>query len=140
MPLQSKVTCYTAWANARCSSFNRPLCNIFTDLFTGTHLKSLLEGFIGKSPKNMHNMTRCHTYRQLTAQFELLLVELREAGIIPENSEIDCKMIAKKNTKCIAELLWKLIVYDIRFTWERSSQLQLDNNKLVCSVCFKVQG
>ncbi|GCB71563.1 hypothetical protein scyTo_0001618 [Scyliorhinus torazame] len=114
-----------------------PLNNVFSDIFVGTHLKSLLKGLIGKCPKNIHNMTRCHTYRQRIAQFELLLVELRAAGIIPEDSEFDCDAIAKKNTKCIAELLWRLIVYDIRFTWERSSQLQLDQNKLVCSVCFK---
>ncbi|XP_067907309.1 uncharacterized protein [Heterodontus francisci] len=137
MPLQSKIKCYTAWANVRCASFERPLSNVFTDLFTGTHLKSLLKGFTGKSPKKMRGMTRCHTRRQLSAQFELFLVELQTAGIIPESTEIDCDMIAKKNTKCIAELLWKLIVHDIRFTWERSSQLQLDNDKLVCSVCFK---
>lgn len=40
----------------------------------------------------------------------------------------------------ISDLLWKLIVYDIRFTWERSSQLLLNNEKLVCAICFKVGG
>ncbi|XP_043564823.1 uncharacterized protein LOC122559439 [Chiloscyllium plagiosum] len=136
MPQQSKITCYTAWANVRCSSLDRPLSNVFTDLFTNTHLKSLVEGFTGRSPKNMQSMTCCHSSRQVAAQFELLLVELRTAGIIPENSKIDCGIIAKKNTKRIKELLWRLIVHDIQFTWERSSQLQLDNDKLVCSVCF----
>uniref|UniRef100_UPI00398EB846 uncharacterized protein n=1 Tax=Pristiophorus japonicus TaxID=55135 RepID=UPI00398EB846 len=137
MPLQSRITCYTAWANVRCSSFNRQFNNIFADLFADTHLKSLLEGFIGKSPKQMDSLAQCQTYRQLITQFELFLEELRTAGIIPENSKINCDMMAKKNTKCIGELLWKLIVHDIRFTWERSSQLQLDNDKLVCAVCFK---
>ncbi|XP_048405148.1 uncharacterized protein LOC125460951 isoform X2 [Stegostoma tigrinum] len=137
MSQQSKIACYTAWANMRCSSLDRPLNNVFTDLFAGTHLKSLLEGFIGKSSKNMRSMTCCHSSRQVAAQFELLLVELRAAGILPENSEIDCGTIAKKNTKRIMELLWRLIVHDIQFTWERSSQLLLDNDKLVCSVCFK---
>ncbi|XP_059834388.1 uncharacterized protein LOC132398666 [Hypanus sabinus] len=137
MPPQSRITCYTAWANVRCSSLSHQLNNVFTDLFTDIHLKSLLESFTGGSPQKLSSLAQHQTKRQLVLQFKLFLGELQKAGIVPQNCNIDCGLISKKNTKSIDDLLWKLIVHDIQFTWERSSQLQLDSDKLICSVCFK---
>ncbi|XP_032894096.1 uncharacterized protein LOC116984113 [Amblyraja radiata] len=137
MPLRTRITCYTAWANARCSSLSRQLNNIFIELFTDNHLKKLLESFTGKAPRNMNGMAQRQSKQNLIPRFELFLEELQKAGIIPKDSKIDCGLIAKKNIKSVSDLLWKLIVYDIRFTWERSSQLLLNNEKLVCAICFK---
>ncbi|XP_078251107.1 uncharacterized protein LOC144590125 [Rhinoraja longicauda] len=99
-------------------------------------------------------MAQYQSKQKRILRLELFLEELQKAGIIPKDSKLDCGLIAKKNTKSvmvdeanigstisstdgISELLWTLIVYDIRFTWERSSQLLVNDEKLVCAICFK---
>ncbi|XP_075062083.1 uncharacterized protein LOC142150797 [Mixophyes fleayi] len=41
------------------------------------------------------------------------------------------------NVSQVLNLLWKLISYDLLFTWERSSQLMHSDVKVICSVPFK---
>ncbi|RXN00140.1 Ankycorbin [Acipenser ruthenus] len=77
------------------------------------------------------------TLQQVITRVEWFVEELKKAKIISENDNINCRAIARRNYECVLNLLWKLIAHDIWFTWERSSQLQLSDDKLLCSIPFK---
>ncbi|KAK6482400.1 hypothetical protein HHUSO_G15403 [Huso huso] len=133
---QSQVTGFTAWANVRLLASDHQVTNVLKDLFIGTHLKALLESFTGKSLRRMQSMDGL-TLQQVITRVEWFVEELKKAKIISENDNINCRAIARRNYECVLNLLWKLIAHDIWFTWERSSQLQLSDDKLLCSIPFK---
>uniref|UniRef100_H3B944 Uncharacterized protein n=1 Tax=Latimeria chalumnae TaxID=7897 RepID=H3B944_LATCH len=136
MALRTKVNGFTAWANMRLFAFSSRVNNVLTQLFSGTNMKALLQSFTGKPMKKMQSMDRL-TQQQVVARVEWFVEELKKVGVIAEDTSIDCNKIAMKKGGHVSELLWKLIAHDIWFTWERSSQLQLTDDKLVCSVPFK---
>ncbi|XP_063783764.1 uncharacterized protein LOC134932872 isoform X2 [Pseudophryne corroboree] len=121
MSTQTRVNGFTAWINMRLLEFNGHVNNILHDLFQGTNMRILLESFTGKALRRFESLDGL-TQQQIITRVEWFVSEMKKIDVLPQN---------------VLNLLWKLISYDLLFTWERSSQLMHRDDKVICSVPFK---
>ncbi|XP_069811796.1 uncharacterized protein [Dendropsophus ebraccatus] len=92
--------------------------------------------FTGKSLKRFESLDGL-THQQLVTRVEWFVAEMRNNDMLPKDESINCKSIALQDPEHILNMLWKMILHDLRFTWERSDQLMHPDDRVVCSVPFK---
>ncbi|KAM9311606.1 uncharacterized protein PAF06_009440 [Gastrophryne carolinensis] len=137
MSTQTRINGFTAWMNVRLQEVNGHVNNVLLDLFQGTAMKLLLESFTGKPLKRFASLDGL-TQQQIITRVERFVEEMKRHEILPESTQVNCKSIALQNKDQVLELLWKIISHDLLFTWERSSQLMHNDDKVACSVPFKL--
>ncbi|XP_068129763.1 uncharacterized protein [Hyperolius riggenbachi] len=136
MSLQTRINGFTAWMNVRLLEVNGRVNNALCDLFQGTSMKLLLESFTGKPLKRFESLDGL-TQQQIVTRVEWFVEEIKRHDVLPPSVQIDCRSFASQNREHVLDLLWKLISYDLLFTWELSSQLMHSDDKVVCSIPYK---
>ncbi|XP_029452950.1 uncharacterized protein LOC115089116 isoform X2 [Rhinatrema bivittatum] len=136
MSYKTRIHGFTAWINVRLYPFDCQINDVLTELFLGANLKLLLESLTGRNQTKMKILEGL-SGTQILNRVEWFVEEIKKHDVIRENTYIDFHSIAQEKPQHVLGLLWKLITHDIWFTWERHSQLQHSDDKIVCSIPFK---
>nr|CAB3262745.1 uncharacterized protein LOC100182602 [Phallusia mammillata] len=136
MSLRTRINGFTAWANLRLVPYDSLLNNVLLDLTKGNHVQQLLHSMTGKTLKKLQSFEGL-TQAQKVTRIEWFVEELKKSDVVPDDVKVDCRMFAMKSADHVFHLLWRLVAYDIWFTWERMEFLQQDNDENLSEIPFR---
>ncbi|KAH9518692.1 hypothetical protein Btru_005995 [Bulinus truncatus] len=106
------------------------------DLLLGTSMKNLTESITGTSIKRLDSMDGLSP-QQIQTRINWAVEELKKCEILPHDVYVDSRLFVMRNADHIFEMLWRLIIHDIWFLWERYEFLQHEDPKIITQVPFK---
>jgi ankyrin repeat protein len=145
--IKTRIRGLTTWVNFRLqpqyadgidgvSTRPLPVSSVLTDLMAGTNLKRLVYNLTGNDLARLESFDSITQVQKVT-RIQMAIDEFRKRRILPDEAEINARLVEARNAEHVFELLWQLVCYDIRFLAGRVEFLRQADERKVCSVAFR---